>query len=133
MNSAEYPIGGYSPTPLASHQGDPPHDNHHHTGHTLADCLNASLRDAKPHADYPHEPGRLDSCAACVSGPCMCDESTAPCVSTDCYQQDESWPEIGCDEAEPRLRLPRQPIIGRKMNPSDVVVGASLDYGWWSL
>ncbi len=39
------------------------------------------------HADYPHYAGWLDSCAACVLGPCVCDPTTdAPCASQNCQQ-----------------------------------------------
>lgn len=42
------------------------------------------------HADYPHEPGRLDGCEACETGPCECNpETDAPCVSGECVQADE--------------------------------------------
>lgn len=40
------------------------------------------------HVDYPHEPGRLLACEACTTGPCACDEATAPCASYACTNPD---------------------------------------------
>ena len=37
-----------------------------------------------PHVDYPHHPGFMLECAACMSGPCMCTESSGPCASVHC-------------------------------------------------
>ena len=38
-----------------------------------------------PHADYPHEPGRLPGCHGCYMGPCVCAPETDPgCESGEC-------------------------------------------------
>jgi hypothetical protein len=42
-----------------------------------------------PHADYPHEPGRLWGCEACEEGPCTCGPNDAPCISVECTNLDD--------------------------------------------
>jgi hypothetical protein len=40
------------------------------------------------HVDYPHHPGRMLECAACMDGPCTCNpETDAPCASVHCVQE----------------------------------------------
>lgn len=72
------------------------HDFGDHTECHAAGCEAAGTTE---HADYPHEVGYLDSCAACVSGGCVCcySESFAPCVSAECEARDDE-PADGDDE-----------------------------------
>lgn len=50
------------------------------------------------HIEYPHQHGRSWDCAACTTGPCVCNpETDAPCVSDFCTQVCQDCGELPCE------------------------------------
>lgn len=59
---------------------------HDHGDHIQCHPAGCEAAGTTEHSEYPHRVGYLDSCAACVTGACVCSysDSLAPCVSANC-------------------------------------------------